>query len=344
MRAPTPVSSLVHSSTLVAAGVWFICRYGYLFSFDSFSGGLFFIISILTIVITGVCALCFIDLKKIVALSTCKNIAWCMIFLMFGELNLVLFQLVSHGVRKCMLFMLVGDIMMSRSGGQLRSGVYMSGYSGVYNVCLLSFLIFSLCGLPFIGVFFTKHFFLVNLVLDRFSILVLIFVFLGFFLSYSYSFRFVLLICDKVRGMVSSNMSRYIFICFSIMLGSFYKYLFVKDLGELGSCGFLLSLFFIFLMLSGLIFGWSFFFFGSRGGFWYSILWGMDGLVGFFYRVFNSLYLFSLCSFYRWEVFLLSCIVPDVSYSRYITGCHFFSLNFIIMGLIFCFVSFFYFC
>lgn len=73
MRAPTPVSSLVHSSTLVAAGVWFAMRYDYVGFFKDCV--YFSCLLILTIIITGLRRLFFIDLKKIIALSTCKNIS-----------------------------------------------------------------------------------------------------------------------------------------------------------------------------------------------------------------------------------------------------------------------------
>ncbi|KAF4530815.1 hypothetical protein B566_EDAN018844, partial [Ephemera danica] len=115
MRAPTPVRSLVHSSTLVAAGVWFLLRYDKLFSISSC--GLLLGFSLLTILVTGVCACFFVDLKKIVALST-----------------LCLLQLLTHGVCKCYLFMSVGDLMSSSSGRQSSVGVYMGRYSGVYGV------------------------------------------------------------------------------------------------------------------------------------------------------------------------------------------------------------------
>lgn len=82
MRAPTPVSSLVHSSTLVAAGVWFLLRYDFLA--DSFFLSFLFFICCLTIFISGLSAVFFKDLKKIVALSTCNNVSWCLLFYTLG--------------------------------------------------------------------------------------------------------------------------------------------------------------------------------------------------------------------------------------------------------------------
>lgn len=73
MRAPTPVSSLVHSSTLVAAGVWYLLRYSSMFGPGVLS--VIFSLSILTVIVRGIRALFFKDLKKLVALSTCNKVS-----------------------------------------------------------------------------------------------------------------------------------------------------------------------------------------------------------------------------------------------------------------------------
>lgn len=73
MRAPTPVRSLVHSSTLVAAGVWYLFCYGILFSPRVLS--IILLLGLVRVIVRGICALCFKDLKKLVALSTCKKVS-----------------------------------------------------------------------------------------------------------------------------------------------------------------------------------------------------------------------------------------------------------------------------
>ena len=122
MRAPTPVRSLVHSSTLVAAGVWFLLRYRNRFkeSFSSFC----FSLCLLRVFITGISACVYTDMKKIVALSTCNKICWCLIYFLNGCVGLALIQLISHGVCKCYLFMGVGDLMRSSGSRQQRGGIY----------------------------------------------------------------------------------------------------------------------------------------------------------------------------------------------------------------------------
>ena len=74
MAAPTPVSSLVHSSTLVTAGVYLIIRYESLVS-SSRTGQVFLLfVGLSTITMAGLRAIIEIDIKKIVALSTLSQL------------------------------------------------------------------------------------------------------------------------------------------------------------------------------------------------------------------------------------------------------------------------------
>lgn len=192
MRAPTPVSSLVHSSTLVAAGVWFRFRYDGLSYFQDYF--VIIVILLITVTITGVCCFFFTDLKKIVALSTCNNISWCILYLIVGDVGLALFQLMRHGVSKCLLFMLVGDIMRGASGSQAAKGVYCRTYYGNIKIFSLFCVVLGLSGAPFIGVFFTKHLFIGG-VARLCNPLFVIGCLCCVFLSYFYSFRLCVILC-----------------------------------------------------------------------------------------------------------------------------------------------------
>lgn len=201
MRAPTPVSSLVHSSTLVAAGIWFIMRYNSLELFDNMF--VFSVFLIITIFITGFSCFFFFDLKKIVALSTCNKISWCVIYLIFGDVYLSLFQLVSHGVSKCMLFILVGDVMSGSGGSQPRNCVYSPRLYRKWGIFSIFSVVLGLSGAPFIGVFFTKHIMLIKFkIIWKVSLLVAILVCV--FLSYFYSFRLCTIIL-KIKSRISAG-------------------------------------------------------------------------------------------------------------------------------------------
>lgn len=221
MRAPTPVSSLVHSSTLVAAGVWFLFRYESVWGSSVYSVLFFF--SILTIILTGFCASFFNDLKKLVALSTCNNVSWCVIFFICGDLGLALLQLLCHGVCKCYLFMSVGDLMRVSGGRQSAVGVYLSRYVGSFGSFLQVLLILSLRGLPFLGVFFSKHGLFSELlyIWGRGSFFLLCF---GFFLTYVYSVRFVLMLLKGLGGLSLGYSRGFVLISLVSFLGTLLNF------------------------------------------------------------------------------------------------------------------------
>lgn len=296
MRAPTPVSSLVHSSTLVAAGVWFSMRYDVIFYSSSVYG--FYLCILVTIFITGICCFFFLDLKKIVALSTCNKIAWCVFYLIYGDLILSLFQLVSHGVSKCLLFMLVGDVMRGTTGSQASKCIYSRPLYGSWGIFSLYSIILGLSGAPFIGVFFTKH-----LLLSGFSSIInlpmLTLTLLCVFLSYFYSFR----LCAILRNVKVSISSGAYYICgrgLMVYLWLILNYITGTTLDET-FIGFNLITFsmLLFQVISIII---AYFLYASvLGRWWRSSLFGSDNLVEFLFELSNRLRTLLRQFYYRWD-------------------------------------------
>jgi len=108
MAAPTPVSALVHSSTLVTAGVFLLIRfYSYLENFRFFKPFLLFVAT-LTMLIAGIAANLENDLKKIIALSTLSQLVVIMAALGLGAWKLSLFHLYTHAMFKALLFLCAG--------------------------------------------------------------------------------------------------------------------------------------------------------------------------------------------------------------------------------------------
>nr|YP_010461014.1 NADH dehydrogenase subunit 5 [Artyfechinostomum malayanum]UUF68167.1 NADH dehydrogenase subunit 5 [Artyfechinostomum malayanum] len=334
MRAPTPVSSLVHSSTLVAAGVWFVLRYGYLGVYESWYWLVGF--CFVSIFITSFAALVFMDLKKIVALSTCNNVSWCILFFVFGDLDLALLQLISHGVCKCYLFMSVGDLMGQSGSSQSSVGVYLSRYSGLFLSMIQGFLVLSLCGLPFIGVFFSKHVLFSGLLYSSGLGFMVVFM-VCLMLSYIYSFRFVLLLLGCMGGLSSGYSSFFYMICPLVVLGTLLNFFGGAVLGEDVIMGSVLSSLVLFVQVIGCILGCLMYFLLMGSGRWSALLGGCEAYVSMFYSVFSGLSSVCVLSFYRWEVYLLN-LLSVFEFRSWLLSGSFFSLNFLVLGLFFVFL------
>jgi len=300
MRAPTPVSSLVHSSTLVAAGVWFCLRYNPVGFIGDYTVILRFLL--ITIFITGVCCFFFVDLKKIIALSTCNNIAWCLFYLIMGDRILSLFQLVSHGVSKCILFMLVGDVMRGSGGSQASNCVYSPSLYGNWGIFRLFSIILGLSGAPFIGIFFTKHL-LLTWFRSSLNIIILIVTLLCMFLSYFYSFRLCRVLINKNRRITRGVL----FVYNSGLIGImwlFINYFIGGGLDETRRVTPILSLSLIFFQVFSVVAAYLWY---NRvaARFWARRLFGCDNLVELFYNLFSTLRVYISIFFYRWDKHVL---------------------------------------
>nr|UYI30145.1 NADH dehydrogenase subunit 5 [Aethina tumida] len=187
MAAPTPVSSLVHSSTLVTAGVYLLIRFNFSFS-DNMMYLLLFVAS-LTMFMSGLGANFEFDLKKIIALSTLSQLGLMMSILALGEYKLAFFHLLTHALFKALLFMCAGNIIHNMNNNQdIR---YMGGLINQMPLTctFLNICNFSLCGLPFMSGFYSK-----DLIVEVMSMQYLnIFIYLVFYISIGltvcYSFR-----------------------------------------------------------------------------------------------------------------------------------------------------------
>lgn len=116
IAAPTPVSTLVHSSTLVTAGVYIIIRFGFLIR-ERMKMLLFFL-SIITFYLAAISGVYEVDLKKVVALSTLRQVRMIIIALGIGIRRLALFHLLVHAFFKALMFICVGRVIACRGGVQ----------------------------------------------------------------------------------------------------------------------------------------------------------------------------------------------------------------------------------
>ena len=119
MAGPTPVSSLLHSSTMVVAGVFLVAQIYPVFweGFNIGTGGLSFIaiIGAITIVIAALLAFVQDDIKKVLAYSTVSQLGYMMLGLGTGAWLPAVFHIFTHAFFKCALFLCAGSVSHSGS-------------------------------------------------------------------------------------------------------------------------------------------------------------------------------------------------------------------------------------
>nr|QTH79282.1 NADH dehydrogenase subunit 5 [Monolepta hieroglyphica] len=234
MAAPTPVSSLVHSSTLVTAGVYLLIRFNFLN--ESLMLVLVFISS-MTMFMSGLGANFEFDLKKIIALSTLSQLGFMMSILALGDYKLAFFHLLIHAIFKALLFMCAGNIIHSL--GNCQDIRYMGGLikqlpltCTYLNICNL-----SLCGLPFMSGFYSKDLIVEFMSMNYLNIYIYMIFFISIGLTVSYSFRLV----------YYSLTGNYNFLSLSMM--SEMSYIMLKGMSGL----------ILFVVFSGSMFSWLIF-------------------------------------------------------------------------------------
>nr|AND46683.1 NADH dehydrogenase subunit 5 [Anopheles cruzii] len=190
MAAPTPVSALVHSSTLVTAGVYLLIRFNILLV-NWWMGQFLLLVSGLTMFMAGLGANFEFDLKKIIALSTLSQLGLMMSILSMGYYNLAFFHLLTHALFKALLFMCAGSIIHNMKNSQdirMMGSLSMSMplTCSCFNVANL-----ALCGMPFLAGFYSKDLILEMVSLSHLNSFSFFLFFFSTGLTVCYSFRLV---------------------------------------------------------------------------------------------------------------------------------------------------------
>ena len=153
IAAPTPVSSLVHSSTLVTAGVFLFFRFSYIWDLN---------ISLflsrrgcLTMLVSGLCGSFETDLKKVIALSTLSQLGLIITILGIGIFDICFFHLIIHAIFKSSLFMRIGCKI--HECFSLQDSRFISfNWKHPFLIFCFSVTNLSLVGFPFISGFYSK--------------------------------------------------------------------------------------------------------------------------------------------------------------------------------------------
>lgn len=191
IAAPTPVSALVHSSTLVTAGVYLLIRFNLLL-IDIIFIKILILLSGLTIFIAGISANYEFDLKKIIALSTLRQLGLMIRILRIGAPDLAFFHLLTHAIFKALLFICAGviihiiiDIQDIRFIGGIGNFIPLTALCiNISNI--------ALCGIPFLAGFYSKDLILEIVSLRNLNFFIFFLYYISTGLTIFYSFRLII--------------------------------------------------------------------------------------------------------------------------------------------------------
>nr|YP_010924945.1 NADH dehydrogenase subunit 5 [Sinergasilus major]WKB17749.1 NADH dehydrogenase subunit 5 [Sinergasilus major] len=188
MAAPTPVSALVHSSTLVTAGIYLMFRFNMIYS-ESVAINYLLWVGVMTMFLASMSALSEMDMKKMVALSTLSQLGVMALALGSNLPTLGFLHLLAHAFFKALLFLSTGSMIhacgsyqdMRKSGSVLE---VMPITSSIMFMCLL-----SLMGAPFMVSFYSKETIIETMMLMNLSSLPWLLMLIGVLLTSVYSMR-----------------------------------------------------------------------------------------------------------------------------------------------------------
>lgn len=194
MAAPTPVSALVHSSTLVTAGVFLIIRfYNFLHSLPYFNSIILFI-AVSTIFIAGLRATTECDIKKIIALSTLRQLGIIITRIRLNAPYLAYFHIVTHALFKALLFICAGAFINEHLHTQdLRWMGNLLFQIPTARACI-TLANLALCGFPFMAGFYSKDLIIEAAININHNLLIVIVAFFSLGLTSFYSVRFRLVV------------------------------------------------------------------------------------------------------------------------------------------------------
>nr|AQP26363.1 NADH dehydrogenase subunit 5 [Hospitalitermes sp. D TB-2017] len=205
MAAPTPVSALVHSSTLVTAGVYLLIRFSP--SFGHWLNVFLLLISGLTMFMAGLGANFEFDLSSIIALSTLSQLGLMIMTISIGLSGLAFFHLLTHALFSALLFMCAGGVIHSMGDSQdIR---FMGGLSIYMPFTSSSLMVsnFALCGMPFLAGFYSSDFILEMFSMSYVNMFGIFLLFVSTGLTVCYSFRlFYFVLCGDFNFVPSYSM------------------------------------------------------------------------------------------------------------------------------------------
>ncbi|MBI4028024.1 MAG: NADH-quinone oxidoreductase subunit L [Verrucomicrobia bacterium] len=149
MEGPTPVSALIHAATMVAAGVYMLCRIFFILSLAPEALEVISWVGAVTAILAALWAVAQDDIKRILAYSTLSQLGYMVMAVGLSGPASAMFHLTTHAFFKALLFMAAGSVIVALHHEQ---NIWrMGGLVSRMRVTAITFLVglLALCGIPY---------------------------------------------------------------------------------------------------------------------------------------------------------------------------------------------------
>nr|YP_010154745.1 NADH dehydrogenase subunit 5 [Thyreus decorus]QQX27980.1 NADH dehydrogenase subunit 5 [Thyreus decorus] len=269
MMAPTPISALVHSSTLVTAGIYLLIRISKYINFPM--NNYFLLISSLTMLISGFMANFENDFKKIIALSTLSQLGFMMSILLMNFSEMAFMHLIIHATFKSLMFLCAGSLIHDLNSSQDLQNYTSMFYIYPYKSFIMMFSNFCLCGFPFMAGFYSKDLIMEIMLNSMLNLMIFLNLIVGTIMTVSYSFRLLIILMkfnnSKMMNLfIKDNFLMNLYMLILVILTLFFSYFFVnlKYMNIMINLSLFDKLIIFQLCLIGMMISFMFLFFGQN--------------------------------------------------------------------------------